>query len=285
MNRAFVICILAALAAPAADTDAPAILAKAVAAFERNLANEKFWNWTSTETRIITDRSGKNLQKLPAVRSESVILGDGRRCNAVVSWGDGHAPYLKDAAPEDRCQAYTAIGTPFQVALLLKSATAKVTGRSADTITLSVLPDKLRQKDPEYGVRCAASIEGAVELDAATFFPLRIEGRVVDSGCNSNFVPVMHDTPLTHAPMSSNFRKGAHFLVVYSLQKDRFDNPAHSFWISTGQRYDQPLSQDVGVLYYWGRQFPVRTTAARRLIKDVATTAQEFGAGSQLTFK
>ena len=45
-----------------------------------------------------------------------MIQGDGRRCNAVTSWGDGHQPYLKDANSDDRCQAYNALGTPFQVA-------------------------------------------------------------------------------------------------------------------------------------------------------------------------
>jgi hypothetical protein len=29
----------------------------------------------------------------------------------------------------------------------------------------------------------------------------------------------------------------------------------------------------------------VRTTAGKRLVKDITTTAQEFGAGSQVTFK
>ena len=278
-------CLLAAAAARGADGEASAVLAKAAAAHQQNLDNERHWNWTITETRAVADKSGKLMQRLPTVHSESVILGDGRRCNAVTSWGDGHQPYLKDAAPEDRCQAYNALGTPFQVALLLKSGNARITARSAQAITVAILPDKSRQRDPDYGVRCAASIEATIQIDPATFFPLRIEGKVVDAACNSNFMPVMHDTPITRAPMSGNFRKGASFRVVYALQKDRFDNPANSFWITTEQHYDQPLSEDAAVVYYWGRQFPIRTTSGHRLIKDVATTAQEFGAGSQLTFK
>ena len=278
-------CVIAARPAAAAESGAAGLLAKAVAAFEHNLENETHWNWTSTETRAVADKAGKVLQRFPSVTSESVILGNGRRCNAVTSWGDHHEPYLKDAAPEDRCQAYNAIGTPFQVALLLKSTNARVTARSAEAITIAVSPDKSRQKNPEYSVRCAASIEAEIQLDPATSFPLSIEGRVVDSGCNGDFVPVMHDTPITRGPMSSNFRKGARFHVTYALQKDRFDNPANAFWISKEQHYDQPLEQDAGVLYFWGRQFPIRTIDGHRLIKDVSTTAQEFGAGSQLTFK
>jgi len=95
----------------------------------------------------------------------------------------------------------------------------------------------------------------------------------------------MHDTPIMRAPMTTNFHKGSTFRVVYTLQKDRFDNPANAFWITTEQFYDQPISEDMTVLYYWGRQFPIRTDAGRRLIKTITTSAQEFGAGSQLTFK
>ena len=269
----------------AADTEATELLAKSVAAFQHNLENEKHWNWNTSEMRRLTDRNGKPLQVFPQVRSESVILGDGRRCNAVTFWGDGHQAYLKDAPPEDRCQAYNALGTPFNVALLLKSTNGKVTARSSDTVTVEVLPDKSRQHDPEFGARCASSIEATIRLDTKTLFPLSIEGRVADAGCNGDFMPVMHDTPIDRGPMSSNFRKGSTFRVVWALQKDRFDTPTNSFWMVTEQHYDQPISEDMTVLYYWGRQFRVRTAQAHRLVKDVTTTAQEFGAGSQLTFK
>ena len=97
MTSRLMLCLLAALPACAADVEAPALLAKAVAAFQHNLENEKHWNWTISETRYLADKSGKSVETFPAVHSESVIQGDGRRCNAVTSWGDGHQPYLKDA--------------------------------------------------------------------------------------------------------------------------------------------------------------------------------------------
>jgi hypothetical protein len=128
-------------------------------------------------------------------------------------------------------------------------------------------------------------MEATIRLDDKTSFPVKIEGRVADSGCNTNFMPIMHDKPLDRGPMSSNFRKGSTFRVTWALQKDRFENPANSFWIVTEQHYDQPISGDLTVLYYWGRQFRIQTERAYRLIKDVTTTAQEFGAGSQITFK
>lgn len=282
--RAF-LCLLAVLPLRAADTEAAALLAKSVDAFHNNLGNEKNWNWTISETRSLTDRYSKPVQVLPVVRSESVILGNGHRCNGATFWGDGHQAYAKDASPEERCLAYNALDMPFDVVLLLKGSNVKVTGHAHDAVTITVLPDKTHQKDPVYGVRCAASLEATITLDEATSFPTSIEGRVADSGCNGNFIPVMRDTPIDRGPMSSNFRKGSTFRVAWKLQKDRFGNPANSFWIIADQHYDEPIPEDMSVLYYWGRQFRVRTGTGHRLIKDVTTTAQEFGAGSQLTFK
>ncbi len=284
-SRLGLLTFLLAAAFPAvAQEDATALLAKAVAAFEDNQKNEKHWNWNIIETRQLLNRSGETLQSFPSVTSESVIRSDGRRCNALTAWGDGREPYMKDAGPDERCQAFNAIGTPFQMALLLHSANAKLIDRSASAIRISVLPDKSRTKAPDYGVRCAASIKATIQLDPATFFPIRIEGDVTESGCDGEFQPVVHYETMTRQPMLSQFRKGASFRVVYALQKDKFDNPANSCWISTEQHYLQPWNSDARVLYYWGRQVPVRRTTGHRLVKDLKTTAQEFGAGSRLRF-
>lgn len=264
--------------------EGPALLAKSAAAFQKNLASQKHWNWTIAETRELTDKAGKVVHRFPSVTSESVIRSDGRRCNAVTAWGDNREPYMKDADPDERCQAYDALGTPFDVSLLLKSANATVAGRTALAITVSVLPDKSQLKAPNYSVRCAASIKATIELDAASFFPIRIEGEVADSGCNSTFVPVVHYESVSRQPLTSQFRKGATFRVEYGLQKDKFDDPANSFWISTTQHYSQPWNRDSRLLYYWGREFRVAQDNGNRLVKDIRTTAQEFGAGSQLRF-
>ena len=268
----------------AAQDDATALLVKAAAAFEKNQQNEKQWNWNIVETRQLLNKSGEILQTFPAVTSESVIQSNGRRCNAVTAWGDGREPYMKDADPDARCQAFNALGTPFQVALLLKSGNAKFIDQSVSAIRISVLPDKSRTKSPDYAVRCAASIKATIQLDPATFFPIRIEGEVAESGCDGEFKPVVHYETVTREPMVSQFRKGASFGVVYALQKDKFDNPANSFWISTGQHYSEPWNADARVLYYWGRQVLVSRNTGHRLVKDIKTTAQEFGAGSQLRF-
>jgi hypothetical protein len=276
--------LAAAIPAVAADASAAALLAQSVDAFQKNLASQKQWNWSIFETRALADKSGKAVQPFPSVTSESVIRSDGRRCNAVTAWGDGRAPYLKDADPDERCQAYNALGTPFDVAALLKSANASIARQTNSAIAVSVLPDKSKLKSADFATRCAASIKATIELDPVTFFPVSIEGEVAESGCDSQFVPVVHEGTATREPMISQFRKGATFRVTYALQKDKFDNPANSYWISDTQHYSQPWNKDARLLYYWGRQFRVPQNNGSRLVKDIKTTAKEFGAGSQLRF-
>jgi hypothetical protein len=283
-SRLRLVACLFAATLPAAAADAAALLAKSIAAFQKNLASQKHWNWTISETRQLTNKAGSVLHLFPSVTSESVIRSDGRRCNAVVAWGDGREAYMKDADPDERCQAYNALGTPFEVALLLKSANAKLVTQTSSAVTISVSPDKSQLKAADYAVRCAASIKAAIELDPASYFPMSIEGEVVESGCDSTFVPVVHYEAVSRQPLTSQFRKGATFRVEYSLQKDKFDNPANSFWISTTQHYSQPWNRDARLLYYWGRQFRVSQDNGYRLVKDIKTTAREFGAGSQLRF-
>jgi hypothetical protein len=276
--------ISATISAAAADAQAAGLLAKSVAAFQDNLAKQKHWNWSITETRHLADKSGKPLITFPVVTSESVIRSDARRCNAVTSWGDGRVPYMKDADPDERCQAYDALGTPFDVAVLLTSANAKVERRDDTGVTISVVPDKTKVKAAAYAVRCAASIKATIELDPASFFPVSIEGEVAEGGCDSTFVPVVHYETASRQPMVGQFRKGASFLVKYALQKDRFENPENSYWISVTQHYSEPWNSESQLLYYWGRQFRVTPNHASHLVKDVRTTAKEFGAGSQLRF-
>ena len=59
-----VVCLLTAFPLRAADSEAAALLAKSVAAFQRNLASEKHWNWTTSETRQLADRSSKPVQEI-----------------------------------------------------------------------------------------------------------------------------------------------------------------------------------------------------------------------------
>src|SRR6516225_6569232 len=122
----------------AGQDNATVLLAKAAAAFENNQKNEVHWNWNIVETRQLLAKSGETLQKFPTVTSESVIRSNGRRCNALTAWGDGREPYMKDADPDERCQAFNALGTPFEVALLLKSGNARLVTQTSSSVTISV---------------------------------------------------------------------------------------------------------------------------------------------------
>jgi len=253
--------LLATLAAPSllgsAAGDAAELIAKAHDAYQRNQAQEKHWNWTSIETRNLVDKTGKPVQTFPAVTAESVIRNDGRRCNAAVSWGDGRKPYLADGDPDARCQAMEAFRPPFAVASLLEGAGASVSEHSETAITLAIVPDRARLKSKDPAVRCAASIRAILKLDPATFFPTRIEGEVVESGCDLQFAPVMQYGSRRKEPVKSSFRRGATFQMEFVLQHDKFGRPENSFWICVAQRYVQPWNGDHSWLYYWGRQVPV----------------------------
>jgi hypothetical protein len=279
------LCVFCALTTNAAAADEAADwLTKAVEAFRKNEPKQKHWNWQTVETRELVDRSGKAVQAFPVVTSESVIRADGRRCNAVVAWGDGKKPYLADADPDERCQAMEAIRPPFPPAGVLVNHRAKVLSRTASSVTIGIEPDKSKLKDPNSDIRCGASIRATVKLDATTSFPLRIEGEVTESGCDGSFVPVNQYETMTRAPMNSNFRRGATFWVEWSLEKDKTGDSERNFWITTAQHYSQPWHEGATVLYYWGRQVAVRHDG-NRLVKDMKTTAQEFVVGSELVFK
>lgn len=279
------LCVFFALTTTAfAADDAVTILAKAVDAFRKNEPKQKHWNWQTVETRQLVDRSGNAVQKFPEVTSESVIRGDGRRCNAVLAWGDGRKPYLADADPDERCQAMEAIRPPFPPVGVLLNHRAKALSKSPAMVTIAIEPDKSKLKDPNSDTRCGASIRATVTLDAVTSFPLRIEGEVAESGCDGSWMPVNHYETMTRAPMSSNFRKGSTFRVEWSLEKDKTGDPEKNYWIITTQHYSQPWNNGPTVLYYWGRQLPVKREG-HRLIKDTRTTAQEFVVGSELVFK
>jgi hypothetical protein len=226
------------------------------------------------------------LQTFPSVTAESVIRSEGKRCNAVVAWGDGLKPYLADADPDARCRAMDEFRTPFEVSELLKSGQVKLAPQSGTVPVLLISPDKLRLRADDPSVRCAASIEATVRLDPVTFFPLTIEGKVTATGCDQSLVPVVQygrDRP--NSPMRSSFRKGAELHMEYALQKDKFDNAANSFWICAKQHYLLPWDSANEVLVYWGRELAVAAKRpAHQLVKDIQTTAREFGASSQPRF-
>jgi hypothetical protein len=73
--------------------------------------------------------------------------------------------------------------------------------------------------------------------------------------------------------------------MEYALQRDKFGNAGHSYWISTEQHWFRPFRPDAQGLVYMNRRFTLAPVAPnRRLLQDERTTAQEFGAESSTKF-
>ena len=274
------------LHASPADT-AQALLGQSLSAFQRNQDQQKHWNWTATENRTLVGKSGRILQAFPAVTAESVIRSDGRRCNAVVAWGDGKPPYLLNSDPDSRCQAMDGFRPAFQIDALLESGQVKLVSRTDAGIVLSILPDRARLQSADPAIRCAASLRATVQLDPKTFFPREIDGEAVETGCDRQFEGVVHyDSMRRTGPLQSNFRKGATFRMEFAFQRDRFQTPANSYWIPVEQHYSQPWNTSAETLYYWGRQVRIAPgLKGHTLEKEIRTTAQEFGVESQTHFE
>jgi hypothetical protein len=169
-------------AAPAPG--AASLLAKASAAYEQNILQEKHWNWTSTEIYRVTLKGGDIVARLPSVTIESVIRSDGQRCSAVLRWDDGVEAHLAKGDAESRCAATSGDRSALDLTRILKSRRVTLVSETAEGITLAITPDKDLLHAPEIEVRCSASLRVTLLMDAATFFPRRVEGEVVESGCD-----------------------------------------------------------------------------------------------------
>ena len=265
---------------------APELLKKALTAFTANNNQQKHWNWTTAETRVVIDGNGHELQHLPDVTAESAIRKDGRRCNAVLAWGDGVAPYALGGEADARCGGQDPLEVPFRVVSLLKSTRVKLVKDGTGGITLAIQPDKSRLHDEAADVRCAASIRATIRLDSSTYFPMHFDGEVVEAGCEGDSVQeIRYGGAETKGPLHHMLHKGTVFRMEYALQKDKFGNDSRSYWISTEQHWSRPFRADAQALVYMNRRFSLAPVVPkRRLLQDERTTAQEFGAESSTKF-
>src|SRR5438034_2339259 len=152
----------------AADEDARTLLAKARTAFLENRDRGRYWNWTTTTKRSILDRGGNVMQALASVTVESPIRSDGKRCNAVLAWGDGREPYLANASADERCSVEQEVRELFREETLFESKQVKIKSRSPAAITLWIAADKQAANSADPFQRCAASVEATVLLDPLT---------------------------------------------------------------------------------------------------------------------
>ncbi len=260
------------------------LLAKAREAFEHNREHQDHWNWTTTESRVVLDRAGHPAQQLPSVTVESVIRKDGRRCNAVLAWGDGVAPYKLNEDADARCAGQEPTEPPFRLESLLQSSKMKLGPGTPSALTLEIEHDKSRVHDPQHEVRCTASIHATVRLDPATFFPFHLEGEVVDSGCEEETTQELHyGEAQIQLPLHRLLRKGTTFRLEYALQPDKFGNHSNSYWVSVDQHWSRPFQPYAKGIVYSNRMFQLDPgIPSPRLVQDNRTTAQEFGAVSEI---
>ncbi len=283
--KTLAIWIALAASASGASGDAREILSKARDAFLDNRERERFWNWTTTTTRSIENYAGRPIEQLPSVTVESPIRSDGRRCNAVLAWGDGREPYLANATADERCKVEAEVHELLNEASILDSARVKVHSQSRDETVLAVSIDKpaLLSRDPFR--RCTASLEGKIVLDAASSFPKLFDLQLVDSGCEQIVGVVNHydDRPITSA--MSTFRKGAVVRWEYQLQRDKSGHRERDCWICVRRHSARPLLEQARSLIIWGRPFELKSFGrGRRIVIDASTSASELAADVILKF-
>lgn len=266
--------------------DATALLAQAHAALIENQKREAHWNWTTTTTRSVINGRQKVLDALPSVTIESPIRSDGKRCNAVLAWGDGRKPYLANASADQRCQVEEEVKDLLPFAALLEPRPVKLTAQTQASIALSLRENKELMNSSDPVKRCAASVEAEIQLDPVTFFPELIEIRAPNHGCNQP-LPWAEDH-YTGSPVpnvNNGFEKGSSLRYEYELQKDKTGDHEKDFWICVRSRVVRPMARETGGLIVSGRTFPLASSGAdRQLVVVSSTTAKELSAESVLKF-
>ena len=282
--RFFVAWTLFALPVAAAQDDARTFLAKARDAVRQNRDRERYWNWTTTTTRSVT-RFGQALESLPSVTVESPIRSDGKRCNAVLAWGDGREPYLANASADARCTVESEVRDLLNEDSLLRARRVRLRSRSKDAIVLAVSRDKelLASQDP-YD-RCTGSVRGTVELDPATFFPKNLDLEIVDHGCEQQVPVVNHYDEQPVRSAMSTFRKGATAQWEFSRQRDKSGAADRDYWLAVRRHSVRPLWENARVLIVWGRRFELDSFGRdRTIVIDASTTASELSTDAILKF-
>ena len=280
-----ILILLSLLTAAASAQDAPALLVKARTSFLANQSQERYWIWTSITTRSILDKSGKTVDQFPAVTIESPIRSDGKRCNAVLAWGDGVEPYLKDASADQRCKVEEEVQPVIRLEAVLESERVSLTKHTASEITLAIHPDKGAPTGDEAH-RCAASLEGSIGLDPQTSFPRRIDLTVASGGCERKQALLEDHYAGSTVQAAGGYAKGTRVHIEYTLERDKTSHAPRDFWIATRRLVIQPLPRNLTGVVISGRSFKVSSRGPdRQGVSEVTTTATEVTAESLLKFE
>jgi hypothetical protein len=277
--------MLAAASLPAQD--AAERLAKAGAAFQENRPRERYWNWTTVTERSIIDKSGKVLETFPSVTVESPIRSDGKRCNAVLAWGDGVPPYLGDAPADERCKVEQESGGLFQLQALFASRRVRMLSGSAEEVVLAVDPDKTLAQSPDLPARCMAAMRATVRLDPATSFPRHVSLEAMSDGClmKQQTATDHYDADAQLQHVNKGISKGSLLEFDYELQIDRAGDHTKDFWICVRQQTIRPWQKGTAAMLVYGRRLQPRGTESdRRLVVKGNTTAAELATDSLIKF-
>lgn len=275
------------LAASVAAQDATALLAKARTAFIENHERERFWNWTTVSLRSIVDKNGAPLEELPSVTIDSPIRSDGKRCNAVLAWGDGVEPYLANASADERCSVEKEVSSIFKLESFLESRQVKIQSRSDSAITLAIREDKSTADASDPVKRCVASTRGTIQIDLATYFPVQIEVTMPGVACEQKKVSASnHYDDAVLKNVTGGYTKGTLLRFDYELQKDKTDDAAKNFWICVRTHSVRPLQKKGSGMLISGRRFELSSSGpGRSMLLDGRTTASELSAESLIKFE
>ena len=275
-----------ALALTLRAQDAGALLAKAHQAFEENSQRERYWVWTSTTSRSMLDKSGKLLETIPSITVESPIRVDGRRCSAVLAWGDGVEPYLANADAEERCKVQEEVPSTFKLEAVLQYARGTVKSQAAGEIAVTIHASKQASQIEDAVQRCAATVEGSIVLDSRTYFPKLVDLRIPGEGCKLQRTEVQDHYNGSTVQASGGLVKGSHMLIEYQLQKDKSGNRTRDFWVAAHQRRELPIAKNVQALVISGRVIQLASKGRERItVMDIVTRATEASAESVVTFE
>jgi hypothetical protein len=271
----------------AAAQDAATALAKAHDAFVQNRERDRYWTWTAVATRSVIAKDGQVLETIPSVTTESPIRSDGKRCTAVLAWGDGVEPYLANASADERCAVEKEVRQTFTLEKFLESKRVRVESNSGSVITLAIREDKAAMQSDDVIQHCVASIRGTVQVDKATNFPVMMEVHVPGNECG-----LKHGTAVNHYDdeklknVTSGFTKGTTLRYEYELQRDKNGNAAKDFWICAHSHTVRPFVKGSNALLISGRKFPLADFAGERnMVVDVKTTATELSSDFLIKFE
>lgn len=279
--------VFAVISIGASAQDAATVLSKARAAYIENRERERFWTWTTVSERSVVGRGDQVLEKLPSVTVESPIRSDGKRCNAILAWGDGVEPYLANASADERCAVEAEVKNTFQMEAFLGASHVKIAARTESAITLAIREDKAAMESEDLVTRCVSSAQGTVEVDPATFFPKKISVTIPGEACVLKRVTATNhydDTVMKN--LTSGFTKGTRLQFEYERQRDKSGNAKKDFWIATHNWSVRPLQNGANAVLISGRRFTLTSSGSyRSMLLDGRTAAAELTAESLIKFE